>query len=466
MHQHHRSRTSCPGRRASRRTFLTQIGLATAGLLVGGVPTVVRGGTSTTADVAFSNLMSYDRTLIRGTLERMFNDLGGLGDVIKPGDKVGIKINLTGGAGWASSYQQETGLHPGATFWTHPEVLRATCELIQDAGAGQIYVLEAIYDWESYSQYGYKAAADPVGATFIDLNETAPYSDYAVREVGSQAFIYPTFIQNGILNDLDVMVSLAKSKRHNGAGVTHGIKNLVGTLPIPAGIYNDGAGHRQVIHKQTVLDGNVYNNLRRIVLDLHMATPLKLVVNDAIQTVLGGEGPWGGLTTARFDTLIASKDPVAADAVGTQVIGFDPMAPDHVSPFPDGLNYLRLAGTLGMGEYDLNKINLIQTSAVGVEPDAESELSAVTRLENYPNPFRSKTTFHFSLSQGGFTTIVLHDLNGRRIRTLVARSLPAGVNQIDWNGRNDYGRPAPSGLYLARLSAGGQQRTRKVALVR
>ena len=67
-------------------------------------------------------------------------------------------------------------MSPGETFWTHPEVLRAVCELVIDAGAAKITVVESIYDQQSYADYGYKAIVESVDATFVDLNNPAPYS--------------------------------------------------------------------------------------------------------------------------------------------------------------------------------------------------------------------------------------------------------------------------------------------------
>jgi uncharacterized protein (DUF362 family) len=353
-------------KRLSRRRFLSTLGVAATGVVIGGCskksptepdPTPVPEGAS---KVATAEVTSYDQTKIRQAIETMFNDLDGLGDIIKSGDKVGIKINLTGGNGSASSYQRSSGLPVGETYWTNPEVLRAVGELVKDAGAGEIYIVEAIYDWESFNNYGYKQVSDALGATFCDLNQKAPYSDYAVRSVGDQALIYSSLTQNGILNDFDCFISLPKAKRHLGAGVTHGMKNLVGTLPVPPGIYNAGQSNRAAIHQHRSYDGNPDSNLCRVILDLNHATPIQLVVDDAVKTVLGSEGPWNrDMVPMSFNRLIASKDPVAADSISTKVIGYDPMAADMKTPFPTSINYLKLASQQGMGNYDLKMIEVV-----------------------------------------------------------------------------------------------------------
>lgn len=148
-----------------------------------------------------------------------------------------------------------------------------------------------------------------------------------------------------------------------GAGVTHGMKNLVGTLPVPAGLYNVGASNRTGIHQIRKYDGNPDSNLCRVILDINNANPIHLVVNDAIHTVLGGEGPWNSgiyaLRLADFNRLIVSKDPVAADSIATKIIGYDPMAEDMMPPYRTNINYLKLAAEMGMGNYDLAKIKIV-----------------------------------------------------------------------------------------------------------
>ncbi len=450
----------------SRRRFLVRMNAAAAGAVLAGPLTrsVFAGGhrSAGASRVALARVGNYDRAIIRSAVEAMFSSLGGLGDIVRPGDHVGIKINLTGGHGSATSFFNETGgMHPGATYWTHPEVLRAVGELILDAGAGRITVVEAIYDQESYFNWGYSSVVSTLGANFVDLNEVAPYAGYAVRPVGNDAFIYDDFTQNGILNDLDSMVSLAKSKRHNGAGVTHGMKNLVGTLPLPSGLYNNGQGYRAAIHELRDFEGNTSSNLCRVILDLNHATPIQLVVNDAVQTVLGGEGPWGPvpLTPVSFDTLVASKDPVAADAVATQYIGWDPLSADSTHPFPDGLNYLRLAQDLGMGTADPGQIDVSVAYSTGV--DSEQPARSSPELAVFPNPFSERAVIEVSLPAASWAALDVVDIEGRRVRRLLSESVPSGRTRIEWDGRTDRGKAA-AGVYVARLTVGGKSIHRKL----
>lgn len=394
-------------------------------------------------------------------MEALFDALGGLGDIIRPGDAVGIKINLTGGLWNAANYERQVGLPPGETYWTHPEVLRAVGELVRDAGAGDIYVLEANGDdWAGFASYGYVEAANHVGATFVNLNGAAPYRSFVARPVGSGAFIYESFTQNALLGELDCLVSLAKSKQHAEAGVTHGMKNLVGLIPFEH--YNGGnPNSRQAIHQHRSYDGDTHSNLCRVVLDLNAASPLQLVVNDAVRTVLGGEGPWHALTPASYDTFVASKDAVAADVVATQVLGFDPTAEKGSPTFPESLNYFRLAEACGMGTADPEQIDVVRVAATGVEQDAAP--AAAEAFMAYPNPFETEVTLDVTMRRHADATLVVYDVRGRRVRTLVRGALPVGRSTIVWDGCDERGGRVGAGVYLAVLTCGGRRLTRKVA---
>jgi uncharacterized protein (DUF362 family) len=441
------------------------MGTAAAGLFVGGW-TSGYGALDLGSDkslVGLAELSNYGRAAVRSALESMLTSIGGIGDLVRPGDHVGIKINLTGGSSWAWSYQAQTGLHPGETYWTHPEILRAIGELLIDAGAGRVSILEAVTDDASYFSWGYSDVGSELGAQFVDLNKTPPYRSYSVRPVGEDHFIYPTLTQNGVLDDLDCIVSLAKSKQHNGAGVTHGMKNLVGTLPVPVGLYNNGQNYRVGIHEQYGLDGNPVSNLRRVILDLQQATPIDLVVNDAISTVLGGEGPWGpSLIPADFGRLIVSRDPVAADAVATQAIGLDPSATDGNEPFPDGINYLWAAESLGLGIADLSQIEVLVASSTHSQDEAPNGLG-LGKVSCFPNPFSEGTTFEFILGSAAIVGLSIHDIGGRVIADFPSRSHPAGRVHIDWDGNTKWNHPAPAGAYLAVIQALGSRKTLKLA---
>jgi glucose/arabinose dehydrogenase len=68
-----------------------------------------------------------------------------------------------------------------------------------------------------------------------------------------------------------------------------------------------------------------------------------------------------------------------------------------------------------------------------------------------PNPFRGATRLALHLSARRTVTLALYDVAGRRVRVLFRGEAPAGESEFEWDGRDDLGRPASAGLYLARL---------------
>jgi len=83
-----------------------------------------------------------------------------------------------------------------------------------------------------------------------------------------------------------------------------------------------------------------------------------------------------------------------------------------------------------------------------------------------PNPFNPATNINFSLPADGQATLQIYDVSGRLVRTLFNGLLSAGPHTQRWNGRDDGGREAASGVYFARLSSAGDTRIKSMALVR
>jgi hypothetical protein len=69
-------------------------------------------------------------------------------------------------------------------------------------------------------------------------------------------------------------------------------------------------------------------------------------------------------------------------------------------------------------------------------------------LQNYPNPFNSTTTVTCDLISSTHVELVVYDLLGRKIRTLVEGVRPAGRHSIMWDGKDDNGKDLSSGVYI------------------
>jgi hypothetical protein len=98
-----------------------------------------------------------------------------------------------------------------------------------------------------------------------------------------------------------------------------------------------------------------------------------------------------------------------------------------------------------------------------------SEVSLPEQLSlrgNHPNPFDVGTTIAYSLPRAMAARLVIYDVTGRAVRTLVDGTQEAGTLQVTWDGRDDRGSRVSPGMYVYRLEADGISLSRKMSLVR
>ncbi|MCH7763494.1 MAG: T9SS type A sorting domain-containing protein, partial [Candidatus Marinimicrobia bacterium] len=85
---------------------------------------------------------------------------------------------------------------------------------------------------------------------------------------------------------------------------------------------------------------------------------------------------------------------------------------------------------------------------------------------NYPNPFNPITTLRYDLPENSFVNIIIYDLLGRQVKTLVNQTQEAGYRSVKWNATNDSGKPVSAGVYLYQIQAGKYLQTRKMILLK
>ena len=103
--------------------------------------------------------------------------------------------------------------------------------------------------------------------------------------------------------------------------------------------------------------------------------------------------------------------------------------------------------------------------------EAHSEGASLTPVaffldQNYPNPFNPETVIRYGLDQQSPVVLTIYDMLGRRVRTLVEAEQTSGRHEAVWDGLDDAGRPAASGLYVYQLRAGAFIASRKMLLLR
>ena len=98
-------------------------------------------------------------------------------------------------------------------------------------------------------------------------------------------------------------------------------------------------------------------------------------------------------------------------------------------------------------------------------PKAPAVPRAATLEWARPNPFSASTTVAFTLAQSGRVQVEVFDVLGQRVAQVVDRVLPAGRNQVVWDGRRADGRAAASGLYYVRVKSAEMNAARKVVKI-
>lgn len=111
------------------------------------------------------------------------------------------------------------------------------------------------------------------------------------------------------------------------------------------------------------------------------------------------------------------------------------------------------------------KIKVSEMDIVGV--DEVRELPRNFALsQNYPNPFNASTSITYSLDSKSEVELAIYDLTGRKIDQLVNGVQNAGAHEIIWNGTDSGGDDVASGIYFYRLSANGQNVTKRMVLIK
>jgi hypothetical protein len=92
----------------------------------------------------------------------------------------------------------------------------------------------------------------------------------------------------------------------------------------------------------------------------------------------------------------------------------------------------------------------VQASIASAVDDQQTPIEFALE-QNYPNPFNPSTTIEYAVPEPTSMTIVIYDIQGRAIKTLVNATHAAGSYSVVWDATNRFGEPVPSGLYIYRM---------------
>ncbi|MFH1682028.1 MAG: FlgD immunoglobulin-like domain containing protein [Candidatus Eisenbacteria bacterium] len=137
--------------------------------------------------------------------------------------------------------------------------------------------------------------------------------------------------------------------------------------------------------------------------------------------------------------------------------------------FPEEGNYYVV---LSNEEHLVNKqllectVELYKRVTTGIAESGGAVPIRTALRANAPNPFNPQTTIPFSLAEEGRVELVVYDVGGRLVKSLVSGAMPAGEHRAAWDGTDAAGRPVGAGVYLCRLETGTEKLHRKMVLVK
>lgn len=108
-----------------------------------------------------------------------------------------------------------------------------------------------------------------------------------------------------------------------------------------------------------------------------------------------------------------------------------------------------------------------EVSAVNAARVSVPAIPAVYSLnQNFPNPFNPTTTIEYTIPEAGHVNLVIYNLAGQKIRTLVNENQPASFRKIVWDGRNEMGESVGAGIYFYKLVSGNFSKIQKMTLIK
>ncbi|MGE5141130.1 MAG: DUF362 domain-containing protein, partial [Rudaea sp.] len=312
--------------RPTRRHFLRVAGLTAAGLVAGAsacsARPVARAARQPAAPPASDQpYLAVARGLDPAASTRAaIAALGGMGRFVRSGQDVIVKPNIC------------VDYHPPEyAVTTNPVVVGTLVSLCLAAGAARVRVMDTPLGGTAVSAYAVSGIAAAVRAAGGEMQVMRPdrFISTAIP-AGRDLSEWPVY-QDAF--ETDVLINVPIAKQHSLARLSLGCKNLLGLV---------GTANR------------IHLNLGQRVADLTSVIRPTLTVVDAVR-ILVAHGPTGGSLNdvKQTNTVIASHDPVTADAFAASLFGLDGAE----------VEYIKLAGEMGLGTLDWKSVKREEINA-------------------------------------------------------------------------------------------------------
>ncbi len=233
----------------------------------------------------------YDYSEIDTALYFLLEPVGGLKALISPGQKVLLKPNLLAAA------------KPSEAVTTHPLVIRVMADMIRKAG-GQVYIGDSPgSDDQEYAHRiaGYEKVCEETGAKLLLFREVGECKSSYTHDL-----VLPLAAE---LEEIDLVINVAKFKTHPLTGMTAAVKNMYGTV----------AGKNK---KKFHLEHPLPLDFSRILVEVCLAVKPAFSLIDAVVS-MEGLGPRRG-KPRQTKLLLGSVNPFALDRIMADIAGFRP----------------------------------------------------------------------------------------------------------------------------------------------
>lgn len=202
--------------------------------------------------------------------------------IVRPGERVGLKVNTLGGRGMSTNVQ----------------LVEAICERLQEAGIKASDIVIWDRDSDELERVGFRVS-DAANRVQCFGTDRVGYEDELVSygSVGSR-------LSKILTRRCDVLINVPLLKDHDGAGVTMALKNMYGVIHNPNKFHPNGCN-------PYIADLNMLPAIR---------TKMRLTICDATTACFEGGPGYKPQYTWKDNSLIVSQDPVAVDYTGWQLI--------------------------------------------------------------------------------------------------------------------------------------------------
>ncbi len=120
----------------------------------------------------------------------------------------------------------------------------------------------------------------------------------------------------------------------------------------------------------------------------------------------------------------------------------------------------------GTFKIELRNLNDLGDIGTGVDNGIVAQPLKYALEQNFPNPFNPETRIYFELPETQHVTLVIYNMRGQQVRTLVDQRYAPGHHILNWDGRNNSGVLVPSSVYIYRIKAGDFIDYKKMTLLK